>query len=176
MLSLTIPMNRSEHCQSIYFSTSKELLDYVTENWRNNFVTCDLFSRKLFEPFTRRPFFLILQCNAPVLERFRRSQRCFFSLIKISTEDNSQYSSSCNFSLTEFLEEDDRTVFGAYNTDPHSKEMECLHRVEDLISINVTNSFRTLQQLHAYLDRLDLLDSEHLRPSWDSYFMVSRKS
>jgi len=75
--------------------------------------------------------------------------------------------------LDDFLEEDDRTVFGTPERNLQSTETGCLYRMADLVNINVINSFPTLQQLHAYLDILDLLDSEHLRPSWDSYFMVS---
>ena len=75
--------------------------------------------------------------------------------------------------MDDFLEEDDRTVFGTPERNLQSTETGCLYRMADLVNINVINSFPTLQQLHAYLDILDLLDSEHLRPSWDSYFMVS---
>ena len=75
--------------------------------------------------------------------------------------------------MVDFLEEDDRTVFGTCDRNLQSTETGCLYHMADLVNINVINSFPTLQQLHAYLDRLDLLDSEHLRPSWDSYFMVS---
>jgi len=74
--------------------------------------------------------------------------------------------------MADFLEEDDRTVFGTCVRDSQSTEVGCLHHMADLVNINIINSFPTLQQLHAYLDRLDLLDSEHLRPSWDSYFMT----
>jgi dCMP deaminase len=75
--------------------------------------------------------------------------------------------------MVDFLEEDDHTVFGTYGRDLQSTESGCLRDMGDLVNINVINTFPTLQQLHAYLDRLDLLDPEHLRPSWDSYFMVS---
>jgi dCMP deaminase len=82
--------------------------------------------------------------------------------------------SACNLSMADFLEEDDRTMFGTCDSKLQSTVTDCLYRMADLVNISVINSFSTLQQLHAYLDRLDLLDSEHLRPSWDSYFMVSR--
>jgi len=64
-------------------------------------------------------------------------------------------------------------VFGTPERSLQSTDPGCLYRIADLVNINVINSFPNLQQLHAYLDILDLLNSEHLRPSWDSYFMVS---
>ena len=73
--------------------------------------------------------------------------------------------------MIDFLEEDDRTVFGTSHED---LQTGCLHSMADIVNISVINSFPTLHQLHEHLDRLDLLDSEHLRPSWDSYFMVSQ--
>ena len=75
--------------------------------------------------------------------------------------------------MVDFLEEDDRTVFGSSYED---LQTGCLLSIADVVNIHVINSFSTLHQLHEHLDRLDLLDSEHLRPSWDSYFMVSRRT
>jgi len=66
------------HPQTLCFSSAAELLKYVTENWRQNFVTADLYTRELIEPFIRRPFFLLLSVDAPLLERYRRSKRFVF--------------------------------------------------------------------------------------------------
>jgi hypothetical protein len=38
--------------------------------------------------------------------------------------------------------------------------------------VHVCNNFVSVELLHAYLDKLDLLDEERLRPGWDLYFMV----
>jgi dCMP deaminase len=37
--------------------------------------------------------------------------------------------------------------------------------------IHILNDYPNLPAFHAALDRLHLLDREHLRPSWDTYFM-----
>ena len=42
----------------------------------------------------------------------------------------------------------------------------------DLVNFRVNNSFPNLECLHQHLDTLDLLHPEHLRPNWDTYFMV----
>lgn len=47
-------------------------------------------------------------------------------------------------------------------------------RVMCLAGIKVINNHSTIEALWAYLDGLDLLDEERLRPGWDLYFMVSR--
>jgi dCMP deaminase len=47
-----------------------------------------------------------------------------------------------------------------------------LNDLRDSINIHVLNSFKTVGEFHLYLDALDLLNSEHLRPSWDAYFMT----
>jgi dCMP deaminase len=64
--------------QSLCFSTPGELLEYVTFNWQSNFVTVDLHTRELVELFIRRPFFNLLCCDAPLMERFNRSKRYVF--------------------------------------------------------------------------------------------------
>jgi len=63
------------HPPTLCFSGAADLLKYVTENWRQNFVTTDLYARELIEPFIRRPFFLLLSVDAPMLERYNRSKR-----------------------------------------------------------------------------------------------------
>lgn len=62
------------HSQTLCFSGTADLLKYVTENWRQNFVTTDIYSRELIEPFIRRPFFLLLSVDAPMLDRYNRSK------------------------------------------------------------------------------------------------------
>ncbi|KDR85469.1 hypothetical protein GALMADRAFT_234357 [Galerina marginata CBS 339.88] len=140
------------HRQTLCFSNPTQLLKYVTENWRDNFVTSDLSTRELVEPFIRRPFFLLLSSDGPLLDRYSRSK------------------SFVDISLNDFVEEDDRIVFGSHPS-PASKDGS-LQALADLVNIQVVNSFTTLQDLHTHLDRLNLLHPEHLRPSWDAYFMT----
>lgn len=65
------------------------------------------------------------------------------------------------------MNDDDRIVFTGEPTRSSS-----LRALSDLVNIQVVNAFTTLQALHAHLDGVDLLHPEHLRPSWDAYFMV----
>ncbi|GFZ46281.1 Deoxycytidylate deaminase [Saitozyma sp. JCM 24511] len=45
-------------------------------------------------------------------------------------------------------------------------------RVMSLASVSICNNFPSLPGLYAFLDQLDLLDEERLRPGWDTYFMT----
>ncbi|KAJ7293741.1 hypothetical protein C8J57DRAFT_1269870 [Mycena rebaudengoi] len=55
------------------FSSAPLLLDYVTRNWRVDFVTVDICTRDAVEAFAKRPFFLLVNVDAPLLHRYYRS-------------------------------------------------------------------------------------------------------
>jgi dCMP deaminase len=68
--------------QPLCFSSHAQLLDHVTRNWRSNFVTLDLDTRIVLEKFAKRPFFLLISVDAPLLERYRRSKRFVHSFVR----------------------------------------------------------------------------------------------
>ncbi|KAF9486309.1 hypothetical protein BDN70DRAFT_794147 [Pholiota conissans] len=147
--------------QSLCFSNTIDLLKFVTQNWQENFVTTDLSTKELIEPFVRRPFFLLLSTDAPLIERFNRSK------------------SRLNQSLEDFVADNDRHIYGLSHS--ASSKAESLHNLGDLINIRIINSFKSLQELYSHIDKVDLLHPEHIRPTWDAYFMtmaslVSRRS
>ncbi|KJA28671.1 hypothetical protein HYPSUDRAFT_128908 [Hypholoma sublateritium FD-334 SS-4] len=142
----------SQSRQTLCFSSTNDILSFVTQNWRENFVTTDLPTRDLLKPFIRRPFFLLVSADAPLLTRYDRSKSFLSS------------------SLQEFVLDDDRAVFGAWSS-ARSHEI-CLLNLTDLINIQINNSFPTLKELHTHLEEVDFLHPEHLRPSWDAYFMT----
>ncbi|KIK30217.1 hypothetical protein PISMIDRAFT_87372, partial [Pisolithus microcarpus 441] len=129
----------------VAFTTPGELLEYVTRHWRSNFVTVDLISFELISPFIKRPFFLLIKVDAPVLQRYRRH----------GLDPNP-------LSLEEFVRQDDERVFG----------MTGLHTVIPFVKVNVLNTFQTVPELHSHLDLVNVLSTERLRPRWDSYFMT----
>lgn len=43
--------------------------------------------------------------------------------------------------------------------------------LSQLASVHVVNSFESVSGLHDHLEQINLLDSERLRPGWDTYFM-----
>ncbi|KIP12533.1 hypothetical protein PHLGIDRAFT_97931 [Phlebiopsis gigantea 11061_1 CR5-6] len=70
------------------FPDHAALLEYVTRNWRSDFVTVDLTDPVMLEKFSTRPFFIVVSVDAPILLRYNRSLRsgkpCLHSLCQIS--------------------------------------------------------------------------------------------
>jgi dCMP deaminase len=58
----------------VAFASPEELLDHITRNWRKDFVTVDLTSNPIVSLFAKRPFFLLVNVDAPLLQRYRRFQ------------------------------------------------------------------------------------------------------
>lgn len=57
----------------LHFSSPSELLDYTTLNWNSHFVTVDLNVTDAVEKFVKRPWFMLVSVDAPLLVRYRRS-------------------------------------------------------------------------------------------------------
>ncbi len=57
--------------------STSELLDHVTRNWGTDYVTLDLNTRDHVELFIKRPFFMLVKIDAPLHQRYNRSDRCF---------------------------------------------------------------------------------------------------
>ena len=53
----------------------REMLDHVTRDWRNHYVTSDVWSSDELREFAIRPFVLIVKLDAPILDRFKRMTR-----------------------------------------------------------------------------------------------------
>lgn len=48
------------------------LLDFVTKRWREHWVLTDIYEEETLELLLRRPFFLLLNVDAPITLRFQR--------------------------------------------------------------------------------------------------------
>lgn len=59
----------------VWSRNPQEMLDHVTRDWRNHYVTADVLSYDKLHEFVIRPFVLIVRLDAPILERFRRMTR-----------------------------------------------------------------------------------------------------
>jgi len=147
----------SEFClvnadRSLCFSSAQDFLHHATKHWQHNFVTVDLRTRHSVEIFIRRPFFLLLNVDAPIYERFSRSK---------------------SKSLEEFVRDDDRIVFGVDSSPSDSVTVpSSLQNLRDMIDVHIINSFKSVPDFYDHLDSLNLLDPENLRPGWDAYFMT----
>lgn len=57
------------------FDFESQMLDYVTLHWSKNFVTTDLNNTDVLDKFIKRPWFMLIGVDAPILQRFKRSIR-----------------------------------------------------------------------------------------------------
>jgi dCMP deaminase len=54
------------------FDSVDELLEFVTKKWQENWVLDDITNEHALESLARRPFFLLVSVDAPVLLRWNR--------------------------------------------------------------------------------------------------------
>lgn len=159
---------------AIVFTCPRQLLDYVTRHWRSKFVTVDLTSVELVGIFAKRPFFMLVNVAAPLLQRFRRlaSRSASLSDPQNKSDQNEVWPSS--FSLEDFVRLDDECVFGTDVDNPTSEHLlsSGLHGMLPYIKLSVINTFRTVTDLIGHLNSLDITSAERLRPRWDTYFMT----
>nr|ODN96819.1 dCMP deaminase [Cryptococcus depauperatus CBS 7855] len=159
----------SESCSTQKtFSNPSDLLDYATHNWLSHFVTTDLRTHAEIEVFIKRPFFLLVSVDGPLRVRFEREKARTPAL------------GGQTITLEEFVDQHDSLLHASsfssstFPTALLQKQLSSdFRRVLALAHVHVDNSFTEISALNWYLDRLDLLDEERLRPGWDTYFMVS---
>lgn len=57
----------------LVFRTIAAMLDHVTLNWMEHFATCDVNTVQGIATLRKRPFFLLLSVESPMMVRYRRS-------------------------------------------------------------------------------------------------------
>ncbi|CAG8452251.1 2885_t:CDS:2 [Racocetra fulgida] len=144
---LTLRGNDNYRLDALHFETPDGLLEYVTKNWIDDFVTCDIDTLYVLETYSQE-----LGHQPPTLERFviENDKRLF----KIVAPTNEFVQSDQDHALNS----DDFSVSSVYN-------------LMIMADLTVVNSFLSLQLLYAHLHALNITNSERLRPSWDTYFM-----
>lgn len=76
--------------------------------------------------------------------------------------------------LESFIEEHDFLTWTAGpSTSQPNNPITSLHALRSFVDVTIVNDFTSIEHLRQHLSELDLLNRERLRPSWDSYFMVS---
>ncbi|KAI0274984.1 cytidine deaminase-like protein [Gloeopeniophorella convolvens] len=186
-LSSAAPSPTSSHFpkkireQPLWFPSAMELLEHVTRNWRSNFVTQDLRTEQVIRMFIKRPFFMLISIDGPIVDRFRRSDEFVLSCKRIRLRNARFHCSFQAGSLDAFVMENDADVYGRrhnlHSQDGLAEQNEDSHptplcSLQKYVTLHVINNFDTVATFHSYLDGLNLVDPDRLRPSWDSYFMT----
>ena len=148
------------------FATADDLLAFVTKHWRERWVTTDIFNEPLLEMYTRRPFFLLISVDAPLTVRWRRFQSRQKHNSAAAEALVIRASPITADSITTL--EDFATLSDTHLYDPISGQFPLLSRA----TVQLLNTSSSLAHLYATLGKLDLLNPDRLRPSWDAYFMA----
>ncbi|KUI72540.1 hypothetical protein VM1G_08460 [Cytospora mali] len=161
---------------SLTFSSSDELLGYVTQRWRERWVTTGYMSKDTLEAYNRRPFFLLISVDAPLLVRWKRyqqrkqgpqpqHQQLLADGATTATEDTPitrQEDHQTADTLEDFITLSDNQLY-----DPTTGQATHISTAP----VRLLNTSTSLAHLYVNLGKLDLLSAERLRPSWDNYFM-----
>lgn len=145
---------RDEDEDSIYgssmeaklFESLTDLVEYVTLNWRTNFVINNITSIQTLDALQRRPFFLHMSIDAPIKLRYERYK----------------LKENVDMSLSDFIDNCDSHLFS-----PESPLVE----INNQANIKIINTSNSIKNLYIKLSELNLFDPSRLRPTWDSYFM-----
>lgn len=170
---------------ALVFSSSEELLDYVTQRWRERWVTTNTLSKTALIDYNRRPFFLLISVDAPLLVRWKRYQQKKQSPQPPKRQDLTNGTPSAEDSPTP------DPLDYPYD-DYHHHQPNSATTLEDFVTLSdsqlyhpatgqathistapvrLLNTSASLAHLYVNLGKLDLLSTERLRPSWDNYFM-----
>ncbi|KKK20940.1 hypothetical protein P175DRAFT_0481195 [Aspergillus ochraceoroseus IBT 24754] len=139
-----------DQASRLVFESAESLLDFATKRWQENWVTTDIWDISTLDRFLQRPFFLLVNIDAPVSLRWKRfAERCRERQLEPPP-------------LEKFVLWNDRHLYqkdtgGAF--------------VTDRAQVRLFNSSSSLNELHEALKALNLADEQRLRPNWDQYFM-----
>ena len=134
------------------FDSADDLLDFVTKQWRERWVTADIHTEEILDKLLHRPFFILISVDAPVSVRWKRFQ----------ARIHRSHSSAQSLSLEEFLLKSDEHLYS-----PDTGLLPLISRA----TVRLLNTSNDLAHLYATLGKLDLTNEDRLRPSWDQYFM-----
>lgn len=134
------------------FRSVGDLLEFVTRQWRERWVTTDIHTEIILDQLVRRPFFILISVDAPVSVRWRRFQA---RLQKAQPNAESP-------SLEEFLLRSDEHLYSA-----DKGLLPLISRA----TVRLLNTSSNIAHLYATLGKLDLTNEDRLRPNWDQYFM-----
>ncbi|RKU45740.1 Deoxycytidine monophosphate (dCMP) deaminase [Coniochaeta pulveracea] len=148
---LSVPKLHPRHMQG--FPSTDALLEFITKRWRQRWVTTDIASEAILDMYSRRPFFLLISIDAPLGVRLRRH-------LQVQGMDNHNPSA---MSLEDFAAESDNQLY-----DPKHGQITLMSRA----SVRLINTSPDLAHLYATLSKVDLINPDRLRPSWDTYFMA----
>ncbi|EPS37862.1 hypothetical protein H072_8406 [Dactylellina haptotyla CBS 200.50] len=132
------------------FASIDELLEYVTGRWQERFVTVDIENEDALDALLKRPFFILVSVDAPIVVRWKR----YIEKCKV-------YNSPPP-TLEAFVTKADTHMFN-----PRTGLIPLFVRA----TLQLLNPSESLDVFYESLKSIDLVDERRLRPTWDAYFM-----
>lgn len=134
---------KSPSGEIVLYENSDDLLNSVTSQWMDNFVTSDVQHIDDIDLYIKRPFFLLITVDSNLLIKYKRYTKL-----------------NPNTTLEQFCEISDTFA------------LNIMTKHQDQANLKLVNNvFQNKNQLSTGIKSLDLLNPNRLRPSWDSYFM-----
>ncbi|EGG07248.1 uncharacterized protein MELLADRAFT_35707 [Melampsora larici-populina 98AG31] len=158
-----IDMNQSTS-DKLRFTDHDGFLDYSTKHWSHDFVTTDLQSKIEIEKFLKRPFFVLVNVEAPTRLRWERLYQSRSTSTKTLAAGPS--------SLEEFvLQDENHPPDHSSNINQESMRTP-LKSIIPFATYTILNN-SSLNDLLTSIDRTHLQKlRKGLRPDWDQYFMT----
>lgn len=63
---------KQQDAKENYFACVTSLLDFITKQWQQRWVTTDVWNEQILENLLRRPSFILVSVDAPVSLRWKR--------------------------------------------------------------------------------------------------------
>jgi len=147
---------------NLIFHTAEDALNYVMKNWTLNFVLTSISTIAQVDIFRKRPFWLLLSVEAPLLVRYHR-------WCEKHSVDNSFDM------LNTFIAQDDLNSF-AYSVNHKVQTQglvtsEGVKKVMCVAALRIVNASNNIKIFWKHLEGIDIVNKERVRPSWDTYFM-----
>lgn len=167
---LLVSNQKGKNC----FKTFSDAVHHATSNWRDRFIIIGVEKYHDFEIAFKRPFFLLVCVQAPTLLRFQRSLSFKSNRFVVGEDEDELTLSSLSITAETRRSADDLEKF--LITD--EEELYSKHHGNSLYdfirkaSISIFNDGKCLSEFGKNIDALDLTNPEHIRPSWDTYFMA----
>lgn len=147
------------------FTNLFDAVNFATTNWKKRHVILNIDRYKDQDLLFKRPFFILLYIDASPFTRYSRSIK-HFSLDSLNLSDG--------LGIESFLINDDSQLYIAYGIIENNhlyNTKTTLYDCSKLSNYQLLNN-GTIDDLHALIKSLDLLNPERTRPSWDTYFMA----
>ena len=75
--------SRNHETSITTFANVETLVNFVTEHWKERWVTTDIWDDSILRHLSRRPAFILIGVDAPVSVRWHRQKERYVSLVLV---------------------------------------------------------------------------------------------